>query len=95
METADSSPPAEISRVAVRFPPLWAERPAVWFAKAVVQFILAGIISENTKFYYLTSQLDQRCAMEVEDIITSPPGRGPYSTLRTELVRRLSPSREQ
>jgi hypothetical protein len=31
----------------------------------------------------------------VEDIITSPPERDPYTTLRNELVRRLSPSREQ
>ena len=32
---------------------------------------------------------------DVEDIITSPPERDPYSLLRTELVRRLCPSTEQ
>jgi hypothetical protein len=40
------------------------------------------------------SQLDQRYAAEVEDIITSPSEPVPYTTLRTELVRRLSPSIE-
>jgi hypothetical protein len=30
----------------------------------------------------------------VEDTITCPPERDPYTTLRTELVRRLSPSKE-
>jgi hypothetical protein len=87
--------PAEISRVAVRLPPFWAERPNVWFAQAEAQFTLAGISSEQTKFYYIISQLDQRYATEVDDIITSPPEREPYTTLRTEVIRRLSHSREQ
>jgi hypothetical protein len=86
---------AEISRVAVRFPPFWAERPAVWFAQAEAKFPLAGVNSEKTPFYYVISQLDHRYATEVEDIITSLPEQGSYTTLRTELIRRLSPSREQ
>jgi hypothetical protein len=90
MEAADSSPPAEVSRVAVRVPPFWAERPAVWFAQAEAQFFLAGVNSEKTKFFLVISQLDYRCAAEVEDIITSPPERDPYTTLRTKLVQRLS-----
>ena len=31
----------------------------------------------------------------MEDIITSPPADGPYTTLKAELVRRLSSSRDQ
>jgi hypothetical protein len=70
MDTSDSSPPAEISRVAVRLPPFWAERPAVWFGQAEVEFSLAGISSEATKFFHVISQLDHRYAVEVEDITT-------------------------
>jgi hypothetical protein len=95
MEAADSSPPAEVSRVAVRLPPFWAERPAVWFDQAKAQFFLVGVNSEKTKFFHVISQLDNRYAAHVEGITTSPPERDPYTTLRTELVRRLSPSREQ
>jgi hypothetical protein len=91
MEAIDGSQPAEISRVAVRLPPFWA----VWFAQAETQFSLAGISSERTKFHYVISQLDQRYAAEVEDIITSPPLQDPYSKMRTELLKRLSLSREQ
>jgi hypothetical protein len=91
----DGSQPAEISRVAVRLPPFWAERPAVWFAQAQAQFSLAGITNERTKFNYVISQLDQRYAAEVEDIITSPPQQDPYSKLRSELLKRLSLSRGQ
>jgi hypothetical protein len=52
--------PAEISRVAVRLSPFWAERPAMWFAQAEAQFSLAGVNNEKTKFYYVISQLDHR-----------------------------------
>jgi hypothetical protein len=38
--------------------------------------------------------MDDGYAVEVEDIITSLPERDPCPTLRTELVRWLSPSRE-
>jgi hypothetical protein len=66
MEAMDGTQPAEISRVAVRLPPFWTDRPAVWFAQAEAQFSLAGISSERTKFHYVISQLDQRYAAEVE-----------------------------
>jgi hypothetical protein len=86
---------AEIARVAVCLPPFWADQPDVWFAQAEAQFSLAGITKEWTKFYHVISQLDHRYAAEVRDIIISPPSRGPYTTLRTELLERLSPSGEQ
>jgi hypothetical protein len=38
MEIAESSPPVEVSRDAVRLPPFWAERPAVLFSQAEAQF---------------------------------------------------------
>jgi hypothetical protein len=57
--------------VAVRLSPFWVEPSAVWFAQAEAQFTLAGISTELTKFCYVISQLDQRYAVEEEDIITS------------------------
>jgi hypothetical protein len=48
----------------------------------------------RTKFNYVISQLGQRYAAEVEDIITSPPQQDPYSKLRTVLLKRLSRSRK-
>jgi hypothetical protein len=95
MNTADNTPSAEISRVAVRLPPFWPERPAMWFAQAEEQFSLAGICSERTKFFHIISQLDHPHAAEVEDIIISPSKRDPYTMLRAELMRRLTPSKEQ
>lgn len=83
-----------VYRVAVRLPPFWPDRPALWFAQAEAQFELAGITNQKTKFNYIISQLDHRFAAEVEDIITSPPEQ-PFDKLKAELVRRLSSSKEQ
>ena len=94
-ESPDSTPGAAIYRVAVRLPPFWPDRPGLWFAQAEAQFELASVTNERTKFNHIISQLDYRHAAEVEDVITSPPEHEPYKTLKTELVRRLSTSRDQ
>jgi hypothetical protein len=62
---------------------------------AEAQFSLAGVTEEKTKFYYVLSQLDHRYAMEVQEILTPPPQQDPYTKLKTELLNRLSPSRER
>jgi hypothetical protein len=79
----------------VRLPPFWAQRPAVWFAQAEAQFFLTSINNEKTNFCHVNSQLDHRYVAELEDIITSPPELDPYTKMRTELMRRISPSKEQ
>jgi hypothetical protein len=55
MEAADSSPPAEVARVAVRLQPFWVERPAAWIAWGAV--FLVGISSKKT-ICHMISQLD-------------------------------------
>jgi hypothetical protein len=94
MDAADSRT-SEVSRVAVRLPPFWPERPAVWFAQAEAQFTLAGVSGEKIKFCHVITQLDHRYATEVEDTIISPPTGEPYTVLKAELVRRLFPTTEQ
>src|SRR5215468_2238762 len=84
-ETPDDSLGATLYRVAVRLPPFWPDRPALWFAQAEAQFDLAGITRQRTKFNYVVSQLHQQHAAEVEDIITTPPEHEPYDRLKAEL----------
>jgi hypothetical protein len=72
-----------------------ADGPRIWFAQAEAQFALASVTSEKTKFNYVISQLEYRHAAKVVDIIIIPPANEAYTTLKTELVRRLSSSRDQ
>jgi hypothetical protein len=93
-EAPGSSQGGYFHRPAVRLAPFWSHRPGLRFATADAQFHLASITSEKTKLNYVISQLEYRHAAEVDEII-SPPANEPYTTLKTELVRRLSASRDQ
>lgn len=86
---------AESFRVGVKVPPFYPEKPALWFAQLEGQFILSKITTDETKFYYAMAQLEPQYAEEVEDIITSPPAQGKYDKLKSELIKRLSASREK
>lgn len=93
-EPADETFGYTVYRVAVRWPPFWPDRPALWFAQAKEQFELAAVIRQRTKFKYLVSQLHQHDAAQIVDIITSPV-HDPNDRRKAELVCRLSTSREQ
>jgi hypothetical protein len=54
MDTTNNTS-AEVSWVAVRLPPFYAEEPEIWFSSAEAQFTLAGITEERTKFYHILS----------------------------------------
>ncbi|CAF4948407.1 unnamed protein product [Pieris macdunnoughi] len=85
----------DICPVGVRLPPFWPEEPAVWFAQIEGSFALSKIKDEETKHYYVSAQLEHRYAAEVKDILVNPPAVGKYDTLKTELIKRLSASREK
>lgn len=86
---------SESFRVGVRIPPFWPEKPTIWFSQIEGQFAMARITDDNTKFYYVLSHLDRQYAVEVEDVITSPPDNGKYDKLKSELIKRLSMSSER
>ncbi|KAJ2937653.1 hypothetical protein O0L34_g19328 [Tuta absoluta] len=89
---------SELHRVGVRVPPFYPQKPALWFAQLESQFVSSGITSDTTKFHYAFGQLDPNYAIEVEDVVTSSTfasATDKYEQLKTELVKRLSASREK
>lgn len=91
----NSRPVSEVCKVAIKLPPFWADRPALWFAQAEAQFHLAGITTDMTMFSHVISIIDHRLIGEIEDIIMSPPDVNKYQTIKEELIRRLSTSEQQ
>ncbi|XP_028043205.1 uncharacterized protein LOC114252776 [Bombyx mandarina] len=87
--------PTSVCRVAIKLPPFWPDRPAIWFAQVEAQFSISGISADLTKFNYVIAQLDTRVIGEVDDIILQPPPEDKYGRLKSELIRRLSASEEQ
>jgi hypothetical protein len=86
---------SDIYRVGIRVAPFWPDKPAIWFAQLEGQFVISNITADTTKFYYVISQLDNQFAAEVEDIIVSPPASNKYEKLKSELIKRLSASKEK
>lgn len=84
-----------IDRASIKIPPFWPEKPSLWFVQLEGQFALNHITQDTTKYYYVSANLDSRYASEVEDILLNPPEADKYNTLKQELIKRLSTSREQ
>ncbi|CAK9816250.1 hypothetical protein ANTPLA_LOCUS8937 [Anthophora plagiata] len=82
----------QISKISIRVPPFWPEQPAVWFKQLEAQFQLNGITADSTKFYHTISQLENKYAAEVHDVICNPPERERYETIKQELIHRVSTS---
>lgn len=85
----------ELYRVGVRVPPFYPQRPALWFAQLESQFVLSNVTTDSTKYHYALSQLDPTYAAEVEDIISDTVSQNKYERLKTELIKRLSASRDR
>ncbi|XP_068631415.1 uncharacterized protein [Battus philenor] len=84
-----------LNRVAVKVPPFYAAKPKLWFATLESQFVLANITSDATKYHHAVSQLEPQYAEIVEDIVEGPASTNKYETLKNELIKRLSASRER
>ncbi|XP_076182723.1 uncharacterized protein LOC143154624 [Ptiloglossa arizonensis] len=84
-----------VARVAIRVPPFWEKNPETWFRQLESQFVLARITQDSTKYHYVSAHLENQYADLVNDIISDPPTQNMYDTLKAELIRRLSDTREQ
>jgi hypothetical protein len=60
-----------INCIGIRVPSFWPEKLAVLFAQLEGQFALSNITQDATKFYYVISQLDNKYAAEVKDVLTN------------------------
>lgn len=91
VKMATSEKFTEQNMMNIKIPPFWPEKPSIWFAQVEGQFAIANIKDNNAKFYHILATLDRQYAAEVEDILTGPPD---YDKLKSELIKRLSVSRE-
>lgn len=79
----------------VKLPPYWAADPQVWFAQVESLFATRRITSQITKYQYVVGSLSPEFAMEIRDILLSPPADQPYDVLRERLIQRTQISEQQ
>lgn len=71
--TSSSTPEdrLEANKVSVKIPPFWSEKPEIWFYQVEAQFSICKIVTEDTKFNHLVSQLEPKYIENIWDIIRS------------------------
>jgi hypothetical protein len=80
--------------IAIRLSPFIPSDPVLWFSLVEVNFATAGITSDDRKFALVANSLQPSQAIEVRDILVTPPSTNKYEKLKSELIKRLSTSQE-
>ncbi|XP_039440843.1 uncharacterized protein LOC120421678 [Culex pipiens pallens] len=80
---------AASATVAVKLPDFWKSDPAMWFAQAESQFVLAGVNKDETKFHHIVAKIDQTVICHVADLVRKPPEAGKYEAIKERLIVRF------
>lgn len=81
--------PAAAAAVAVKLPDFWKSDPAMWFAQAEAQFVLAGVTQDSTKFHHIVAKIDQSVICHVADLVKNPPAADKYEAIKLRLISRF------
>ena len=57
LEDALTAEQAKVSAVAVKLPPFWPDKTALWFAQADAQFVIKNITASKTKYAHAMTML--------------------------------------
>ncbi|KAM7306582.1 uncharacterized protein ISCGN_010285 [Ixodes scapularis] len=85
----------QLGTISRRLPTFWAADPELWFAQVEQEFARRNITAQMTKFREVVTSLSSAEAMEVRDIVISPPDQEPYEHLKRELIRRTTASEQR
>ena len=72
--------------VTLKLPSFWSTQPRSWFTQAEAQFIIKGIVNDDTKYYYILASLDQDTAARLLHLLENPPTEGKYRAIKTGLL---------
>lgn len=86
---------AAIGRDKIRLPDFYEVNPEIWFARVEAQFKLAKVVSEQTRYDILVSQVDLKVLTQVWDLVNTTPTAQPYSTLKSAIIDRFSESEQR
>jgi len=81
--------------VSIKLPDFWPDDPEVWFARIESQFATRGITSDNTRFDYVVSTLDNATASEVKAVLLNPPTTEKFKTIKEALICTFSKSQQE
>ena len=83
-----------VAAVSIKLPVFWPSDPQLWFTQVQTQFSTHGITNQKTMFDYVIASLSPEVAVEIRDLILSPPEEAPYDVLKQQLVKRTAASEQ-
>lgn len=92
MTASTTTATATTASVAVKLPDFWKTDPAMWFAQAEAQFVLAGVTRDETRFYHIIAKVDQTVLCHISDLVANPPQANKYDAIKERLLRRFEMS---
>ncbi|XP_036320128.1 uncharacterized protein LOC118734513 [Rhagoletis pomonella] len=84
-----------MARLSIKPPPFWKPDPRMCFAQVEAQFVRAGIMADETKYYTIVAEIDSAVLTHATDIISSPPVSGKYDALKQRLITEFGESNEK
>ena len=81
---------AFMNAVSIKLQPFLKDHPELWFTQVENQFQARGIVADDTKYWHVSSSLSPDVALEVWDIIGSPPAVNKYQALKDALIARTA-----
>lgn len=97
--TKPSTSQQDLSRLeiasSIKIPPFWAGHPELWFLRIEAQFNIRGITSDNTKYDYLISALDEDTMQIIVDALKNPPPNEKYKNIKKLLLSRSRDTEEK
>lgn len=72
--------------VEIKLPTFWTTGIALWFAQAEAKFASNSVVEETIKYDHLVAALDHATAMQVMDLVETPPDVDAYTTLKARLT---------
>lgn len=91
-EVEDQAAATVTASVAIKLPDFWKSDPAMWFAQAEAQFVLAGVTRDATKFYHIIAKVDQSVLCHISDLVANPPQDDKYQAIKSRLLSRFEMS---
>ena len=70
----------------MKLPPFWPDNIETWLIQSESQFRLKGVTCSQTKFDYVVQAMSRSDAVNVVDLIKTPPS-DPYRHLEDRLLK--------
>lgn len=82
----------QVSKIALRLPPIWKNNIKLWFIQVESNFTLSDITNDATKYSCIIANVDPETLSAVSDILLDPPTTDKYNTLKERLIQEFSDS---